>query len=87
MKIRFQADADLDLRIVRGLKRKEPSIEFHTAEEAGLIGRPDSDVLQVTAELDRILVSHDERTMPKEFGTVLSRQSMPGVFIIAQSTS
>ena len=31
MKVRFQADADLDVRIVRGLKRRLPSIDFPVA--------------------------------------------------------
>ncbi|MDP1586812.1 MAG: hypothetical protein Q8M07_03615 [Prosthecobacter sp.] len=33
MKPRFQADADLDQRIVAGLARLEPAVDFQTAHE------------------------------------------------------
>ena len=33
MRIRFQADADLRLPIVSGVKRREPSVDFATAHE------------------------------------------------------
>jgi hypothetical protein len=38
MKARFQADADLNEDIVMALIRREPGIDFQTAEEAGLRG-------------------------------------------------
>jgi hypothetical protein len=60
MRIRFQADADLDERIVRGLKRRQRAVDFRMAAESGLIGVPDPEVLRIAAELDRILVSHDD---------------------------
>ena len=41
MKIRFQADADLNEDIVLGLTRVEPQIDFQTAREAGLRGLSD----------------------------------------------
>lgn len=36
MKIRFQADADLNEDIVAGILRREPRVDFRTAGEAGL---------------------------------------------------
>lgn len=59
MKIRFQADADLNEEIVSGLIRQEPSIDFQTADEASLRGLSDEDVLQKAAQEKRILVTHD----------------------------
>lgn len=41
MKIRFQADADLRFPIVKGVKRREPVIDFRTANEAELEGIDD----------------------------------------------
>ncbi|HWQ36719.1 MAG TPA: hypothetical protein VNQ79_28060 [Blastocatellia bacterium] len=35
MKIRFQADADLNEDILTGTRRREPLIDFQTADEAG----------------------------------------------------
>lgn len=61
MKIRFQADADLNEDIVSGVRRREPSIDFQTASEAGLKGLHDAIVLELAAREGRILVSHDRR--------------------------
>ena len=50
MRVRFQADADLAARIIRGWKRREPEIDIQTAAEAGLQGLADPDVLRLRAE-------------------------------------
>ena len=57
MRPRFQADADLNHKIVVGLRRREPSVDLLGAHEGGVVGEPDSDVLRVAAESGRILVS------------------------------
>ena len=41
MKLRFQADADLDRRIVAGLLRVEPSIDFEVGPHEKFEGVPD----------------------------------------------
>ena len=73
MRVRFQADADLDGRVLRALKRAAPEIDIRTAAEAGLEGLPDSEVLRITAEDGRILVSQHRRTMPFQLLTVRIR--------------
>jgi hypothetical protein len=67
LSLRFQADADLNPAIGRGLKRREPSIDFR--EAAGVIpdGTGDSEVLRIAAAADRVLVSRDVSTMPDYF--------------------
>jgi hypothetical protein len=65
--IRFLADADLDNAIVQGVRRREPSIEFKSANDAGLAGLPDDKVLEIAAGEGRVLISHDKRTMPVHF--------------------
>lgn len=84
MKIRFQADADFNQNVVRALLRRQPAIEFQTAEAAGLRGLSDSEVLAIAGREGRILVSHDRRTMPKHFANFLTAQHSPGVFILSQ---
>lgn len=78
MRIRFQADADLDARIIRGLKRRQPEIDFQTAEQAGLRGLGDPDVLRSAADSGRILVTHDRRTMPGHWRAFIANRSKPG---------
>ncbi len=64
MKVRFLADADLNKAIVTGVLRREPSVDFLTADAAGLRGMKDPEVLALAAEHQRVLVSHDVGTMP-----------------------
>ena len=87
MKIRFQADADLNQKIVAGIRRGEPSIDCLTAHEGGVIGLPDPEVLRIAAVTGRVLLSHDRRTIPLHFREVLQTLSSAGVILIPQSLS
>ena len=60
--IRFLADADFNHVIVKGCRRHEPALDFLSANEAKLQGVPDSEVLALAAEQNRILVTHDRQT-------------------------
>jgi len=84
--LRFLADADLDDSIVSGCRRREPAMDFLSANDAQLEGIPDPEVLTIAAEQNRILVSHDFKTMPHHFGRFLqARGSSPGVFLVKQT--
>jgi len=84
MRVRFQADADLNEEIVAGAIRREPGIDFKTAEEANLRGVPDPEVLAQAATENRIVVTHDRRTMPHHFGAFVLQQTSAGVLIVSQ---
>jgi predicted nuclease of predicted toxin-antitoxin system len=84
MRVRFQADADLNLDIVTGVIRREPQVDFQTAESVGLRRLSDPEVLAWAAEEQRILVTHDLRTMPRHFADFIQRRNSPGVLIIPQ---
>ena len=49
MKPQFQADADLPT-LHRGLRRREPTVDFRTAHDAGLAGLDDATVLAIAAD-------------------------------------
>jgi len=87
MRVTYQADANLDARILRGLKRRQPEIDFRGAEEARLIGLSDPEVLRIAAESNRVLVSHDQRTMPGHFAAFVASRNSPGIIIVSQETS
>ena len=85
---RFLADEDLNHAIVRGLIRREPSVEFATVVDTGLAGTSDDGVLDFAAENSLLLVSHDVNTMralaekrgavePGTYGLLLVPQSAP----------
>ena len=84
MRPRFQADADLNQKIVFGLRRREPLVDFRDARQGGLIGLPDGEVLKLAAESGRVLVTHDRRTMPEQWASFLETHSSPGVVVVAQ---
>ena len=86
MRIRFQADADLDGRILKGLKRRAPEIDIRAAADAGFMGVQDPDVLRITAETGRILVSQDRRTMPMHFAQYVAVESSPGLILLREAT-
>jgi hypothetical protein len=84
MRPRFQADADFNQKIVAGLGRREPAIDFRSAGEGGVIGRPDPEVLAQAASESRVLVSHDRQTMPGHFRRWIEKQASPGLVIVSQ---
>ena len=84
MKVRYQADADLNQTIVLATMRLEPAIDFRTAEEAGLEGVEDPEVLVRAAASGRILVTHDRRTMPRHFASFVAGDQSPGVLVVSQ---
>ena len=86
MRVRFQADADLDGRILRGLRRVAPEIDILTAGHAGLAGLDDAEVLRIAAESGRILVSQDRRTMPAYFARFSAGAESPGVILLREAT-
>jgi hypothetical protein len=87
MKVRFQADADLNQIILLATIRREPAIDFQTATLAGLSGLDDRQVLERTAREGRVLVTHDLKTMPRHFSEFIAKESSPGLLVVPQYLS
>jgi len=87
MRVRFQADADLDVRILRGVRRRAPEIDIRTATASGLEGLDDLDVLRIAAASGRILISQDRRTMPPNFARFVKAAYSPGVILLREGIS
>ncbi len=85
MKLRFQADADLRLAILTAVLRREPAIDFQSAEGAALGGLGDAEVLLKAAREGRLLVTHDARTMPRHFAEFVITRPSPGLIVIPQT--
>ena len=84
MKVRFQADADLNNVIVKATRRREPGIDFQAAHTAKLDHLSDTEVLAVAAKTGRILVTHDRKTMPKHVAEFIVEATSHGVIIVPQ---
>ena len=87
MKVRYQADADFNEDIVNGILRRIPEIDFKTATRANLEGIEDAKVLAIAASEQRILLTHDRRTMPKHFAEFIEKQKSGGVFVVSQKAN
>ena len=72
-------------RIIHAVHRRNPDIDFQTADEGKIRGLPDQDVLAFAAREGRLLVSHDCSTMPDHFADFVSARHSPVVFIFAQN--
>ena len=84
MKVRYQADNDLRKAIVRGAVRREPQMNFRSAQSARLDGIPAPEVLAFAADEGRILISHDFQTMPMHFRQFTQGRRSPGVLLVRQ---
>jgi hypothetical protein len=51
---------DLNTAIVRGVLRREPSLDFLTAQAASLRGMNNLAVLALASRRQRVLISHDQ---------------------------
>jgi hypothetical protein len=86
--LRLLIDEDFNQRILRGLKRLQPGLDHALVQDAGLEGAADPLVLARAAELNRVLVTHDLKTMPKHaYARVQTGQAMAGVIAVPKRLS
>ena len=71
---------------MRGLLRRQSTLDVVRVQDAGLSGADDPTVLEWAAREGRVLISHDVSTITKHaYERVTAGQSMPGVFEVATS--
>ena len=88
LSLRFQADADLNLDIVKAVRRREPAIDFASSTDSNLRGIKDPDVLERVAVADRVLVTHDVGTMLQHFRDRLAAgKTSPGLLVVSQAAA
>lgn len=73
------------IRYQIGSIRKDLAVNFQTALVADLESSLDNEVLEFAAKKQRILVSHDRRTMPTHFANFIVENISYGVLIIPQN--
>ena len=70
--------------ILHAVVRRAPAVDFHIAAAAGLEDLCDPEVLALAARDGRVLVTHDQKTMPRHFAAFVATTTSPGVLIIPQ---
>ncbi len=85
MALLFLSDENFNGYITSGL-RSQMSIDVVRAQDVGLSGKPDPELLIWSAESGRMPLTHDFRTVPHHaFERVRRGLSMPGVVLVPQS--
>ena len=83
----FAADENLDGRIFSGLLIRLPDLDIVRVQDTALYQAADPDLLAWLAEENRILLTHDLKTIPSFVAERVSAGlSMPGVIIVKRST-
>jgi len=62
--LKFLADENFESAILRGLFRRDPSLNIVRVQDVGLIGREDPEILIWAEKHEAVLLTHDYRTMP-----------------------
>lgn len=83
--LRYLLDENCNARILRGLRRRAPQLNILTVHEAGLRGDPDAEILEFAATEQRVVVSHDVRTMTVHAkARLLATKPMSGLILVYQ---
>ena len=85
--LRFAADENLNYNIIRGLLRRKADLNIARIQDVGLSGKDDATVLEWTAKVNRILLTHDVTTITKySYERINEGLPMPGVFEIKMNS-
>ncbi len=78
--LRFVADENFNGRIVRGLQRALPELDFIRIQDTELAGAGDPEILEWAAKEERIVLTHDVMTVTGfAYDRVREGRPMPGV--------
>jgi hypothetical protein len=73
--------------VIRGVLHKRPAIDLVRAQDVGLDGVPDPEVLAWAAQEGRIVLSRDKSTMRGDTeARVAAGLAMPGLFLLRRAS-
>jgi predicted nuclease of predicted toxin-antitoxin system len=86
--LRFLTDENFDGRIIAGMLQREPTLDLVRVQDVGLSGLDDPTILAWAATEERLLLTHDRKSIP---GFAIQRiqagERLPGVIVVAASGS
>jgi predicted nuclease of predicted toxin-antitoxin system len=81
--LRLLIDENVDHRILRGLLRRVPQLDFVVVAQIGLAGMPDIDLLRWAARENRTMLTHDISTMTDYAKQLVTQQEpMAGMIVL-----
>ena len=84
--LRLLIDENFNHGILRGIKLRLPNLDFVLVKDIGLEGAPDVELLQWAAQCDRVILTHDVKTVTRDANQLVKSGSpMAGVILIPQS--
>jgi hypothetical protein len=82
--MRFLADENFNNHIFRGLLLQKPMLDIVRVQDLGLAGKSDLVVLAWALSENRILLTHDVKTIPAlAFEQMDTGQAIPGILLSA----
>jgi Domain of unknown function (DUF5615) len=83
--IRFLTDENFNSYVLAGIRRRLPDLDIVRIQDVGLRTARDPVVLEFAASENRIVLSHDVRTMETHaLARLIAGKPMPGLFLIDQ---
>jgi uncharacterized protein with PIN domain len=83
--LRLLIDQDLDHVILRALLLRVQNLDVITAHQAGLSNASDPELLAWAAEQERVVITHDRRTMPYHATSRIARaEKIAGIIIVSR---
>lgn len=80
--MRFLADENLNNHIFRGLLLQKAGLDIVRVQDVGLSGKSDPIVLAWALSENRILLTHDAKTIPAlAFAQLTAGQAIPGILL------
>ena len=84
--LRLISDEDVHDDIIRGLRRREPTLDLVRAVDVGLGRTPDPIILEWASGQDRVLITGDLNTMVGfAWARVRSALPMPGILALLEN--
>jgi hypothetical protein len=84
--MKFAADENFDNRILRGLFRRQPDLDIVRVQDTEVAGVDDPPLLEWAAAEGRILLTHDEKTIPRHaYERMGEGGSVAGVIVASDS--
>jgi hypothetical protein len=81
--LRLLIDENFNQRILRGLRLCLPPLDYVVVQETDMQGLQDAPLLQEAAVVQRVLVTHDLKTVPRQaYARIAAGAPMPGIIAV-----